>query len=112
MEAASRVRTALETAPASALGAVADSVAEVIAACAELSAWLGASPAPRGLEDAHAELGAALGVLRNAAFAFRSIDEVEGEQREVRTRICASMLEQWEHHIEAFSALTRGDIMG
>jgi hypothetical protein len=69
-----------------------DLATELIAVCADLSKWPGSSPAAKDFRKAHAELGTAIGVFRNAALVFRSMDEVEGVQREARTRACPSLL--------------------
>ena len=75
----------------------------VVSACSTLSGWLGSSHAPRGLGKAGAELGAAAGVYRNAAVAFRSLADVDGDQRQARSVACAKLLEQGDRHIETFA---------
>jgi hypothetical protein len=77
---------------------------QVVSACGELSSWLRSSHAPRGLAKAGGELGAAAGVYRNAAVAFRSLAEAEGMQRQARSNACATLLEQGDHHVEVFVA--------
>lgn len=76
--------------------------AHVVSACGELSAWLRSSHAPRGLAKAGGELGAAAGVYRNAAVAFKSLADVDGDQRQARSNACATLLEQGDHHVETF----------
>ena len=49
-------------------------------------------------------MGAAAGVYRNAAVAFKSLADVEGVQRKARSRACATLLEQGDHHVELFVA--------
>jgi hypothetical protein len=78
--------------------------AQVISACASLSGWLRSSHAPRGFAKAGGELGAAAGVYRNAAVAFRSLADVDGDQRHSRSSACATLLEQGDHHVEIFVA--------
>ena len=53
------------------------------------------------------ELGAAGGVYRNAAVAFKSLAEVEGGQRQARSRACATLLGQGDHHVEILRSLSR-----
>jgi hypothetical protein len=77
---------------------------QVVSACGELSSWLRSSHAPRGLAKAGGELGAAAGVYRNAAVAFRSLPDAEGMQRQARSNACATLLEQGDHHVEVFVA--------
>ena len=74
-----------------------------LSASAALTDWLSRSRAPRGLGTAEAELGASAGVYRNAAFAFRSLTDAEVEQRRARSIVCVTMLEQGDHHVEAFT---------
>jgi hypothetical protein len=77
---------------------------QVVSACGELSSWLRSSHAPRGFAKAGGELGAAAGVYRNAAVAFRSLTDVDGAQRQARSNACATLLEQGDHHVDAFVA--------
>jgi hypothetical protein len=77
---------------------------QVVSACGELSSWLRSSHAPRGFAKAGGELGAAAGVYRNAAVAYRSLADVEGSQREARSNACSSLLEQGDHHVDSFVA--------
>ena len=77
---------------------------QVVSACASLSGWLSSSHPPRGFAKAGGELGAAAGVYRNAAVAFRSLADVDGDQRQVRSNACATLLEQGDHHVETFVA--------
>jgi hypothetical protein len=77
---------------------------EVVSACASLSGWLRSSHPPRGFAKAGGELGAAAGVYRNAAAAFRSLAAVDGDQRQARSTACATLLEQGDHHVEIFVA--------
>jgi hypothetical protein len=74
---------------------------QVVSACSSLSVWLNSSHPPRGFAKAGGELGAAAGVYRNAAVAFRSLVDVEGDRR-VRSTACATLLEQGDHHVESF----------
>lgn len=76
----------------------------VVSACGKLSGWLRSSHAPRGLAKAGGELGAAAGVYRNAAVAFRSLTDVDGDQRQARSNACATLLEQGDHHVDVFVA--------
>jgi hypothetical protein len=85
---------------------------QVVSACGELSSWLRSSHAPRGFSKAGGELGAAAGVYRNAAVAFRSLADVDGGQRLARSKACATLLEQGDHHVDSFVAAVakkRGD---
>ena len=76
---------------------------QVVSACASLSGWLSSSHPPRGLAKAGGELGAAAGVYRNAAVAFRSLADVDGDQRHARSTKCVMLLEQGDHHVETFA---------
>jgi hypothetical protein len=78
--------------------------AQVVSACGSLSGWLSSLHAPRGFAKAGGELGAAAGVYRNAAVAFRSLADVGGDQRQARSTACATLLEQGDHHVEIFVA--------
>jgi len=75
---------------------------ELITACGSLSGWLSSSRAPRGFGKAEGQLGAAAGVYRNAAVAFRSLADADTDQRQVRSNACATLLEQGDHHVETF----------
>jgi len=75
-----------------------------VSACSNLTDWLRSGHAPRGFGKAGGELGAAAGVYRNAAVAFKSLDDVDGDQREARSNACATLLEQGDHHVEIFVA--------
>jgi hypothetical protein len=77
---------------------------QVVAACSSLIGWLRSSHAPRGFAKAGGELGAAAGVYRNAAVAFKSLVDVDGDQREARSNACATLLEQGDHHVDVFLA--------
>jgi hypothetical protein len=77
---------------------------QVVSACGELSSWLRSSHAPRGFAKAGGELGAAAGVYRNAAVAFKSLADADGDQREARANACATLLEQGDDHVEIFAA--------
>jgi hypothetical protein len=92
--------TELET-PVEADEAVAS---QVVSACGSLSGWLRSSHPPRGFAKAGGELGAAAGVYRNAAVAFRSLADVDGDQRQARSNKCAVLLEQGDHHVDLFVA--------
>ena len=76
----------------------------VVSACSNLNDWLRSGHAPRGFAKAGGELGAAAGVYRNAAVAFKSLADVDGDQREARSNACATLLEQGDHHVEIFVA--------
>ena len=76
----------------------------VVSACSNLNGWLRSSHPPRGFAKAGGELGAAAGVYRNAAVAFRSLADVDGDQRQARSNACATLLEQGDHHVEIFVA--------
>ena len=76
----------------------------VVSACGNLTDWLRSRHAPRGFAKAGGELGAAAGVYRNAAVAFKSLTDVGGDQREARANACATLLEQGDHHVEIFVA--------
>jgi hypothetical protein len=78
----------------------------VVSACSDLNDWLrsGRGHAPRGFAKAGGELGAAAGVYRNAAVAFKSLADVNGDQRAARSNACATLLEQGDHHVEIFVA--------
>ena len=84
----------------------ADGVAasQVVSACNNLSGWLRSGHAPRGFAKAGGELGAAAGVYRNAAIAFKSLADVDGDQRKARSNSCATLLEQADDHVEIFVA--------
>ena len=77
---------------------------QVVSACGSLSGWLRSSHAPRGFAKAGGELGAAAGVYRNAAVAFRSLADVNGDQRQARSTACAKLLEQGDRHVETFAS--------
>ena len=78
--------------------------AHVVSACSEHNDWLRREHPPRGFAKAGGELGAAAGVYRNAAVTFKSLADVDGEQREARLKVCATLLEQGDHHVETFVA--------
>ena len=102
-EAVESLRKAFEADPELSPAAAAAITTAVVSASAALTDWLSRSRAPRGLGKAEAELGASAGVYRNAAFAFRSLTDAEVEQRQARSIACATMLEQGDHHVEAFT---------
>lgn len=77
---------------------------ELVAACGSLSGWLGSTRVPRGLAKAEGELGAAAGVYLNAAIVFRNLKDAEGNQRHARSDACAMLMEQGDHHVDAFVA--------
>lgn len=77
---------------------------QVVSACSNLSEWLRSGHPPRGFAKAGGQLGAAAGVYRNAAVAFKSLADVDGDQRKTRSRACATLLEQGDHHVEIFVA--------
>ena len=74
----------------------------VVSACGNLNDWLRLGHPPRGFARAGGELGAAAGVYRNAAVAFKSLTDVDGDQREARSKACVTLLEQGDHHVEIF----------
>jgi hypothetical protein len=74
----------------------------VVSACSNLNDWLRSGHPPRGFAKAGGQLGAAAGVYRNAAVAFKSLADVGGDQREARSKACATLLEQGDHHVEIF----------
>jgi hypothetical protein len=76
----------------------------VVSACGKLSDWLRGLHPPRGLAKAAGELGAAAGVYRNAAVAFKSLADVDGDQRQARSNKCGSLLDQGDHHVDLFVA--------
>jgi hypothetical protein len=78
---------------------------QVVSACGSMSGWLRSSHVPRGFAKAGGELGAAAGVYRNAAVAFKSLADVDGDQREARSNACATLLEQGDHHVDVFLAV-------
>jgi hypothetical protein len=84
--------------------------ADVVAAAAALTQWLGACRAPRGLGKAEAELAAIAGVYRNAAIAYGSLSDADPEQRSARLAACARLLQQGDHHVEIFVARLRAKL--
>lgn len=104
VDAVGALRKAFEAAPGGGQPAV-DPSDRVLEACAVVSGWLNGNKAPKGLGRAEGELGAVSGVYRNAAFAFRSLDEAGTDARRARLASCAAMLDQGDHHVEAFRAL-------
>lgn len=76
---------------------------EVVIACGSLAGWLSSARAPRGFGKAEGELGAAAGVYRNAAVAFRSLEDADGDQRRARSNACLALLEQGDHHVDIFA---------
>jgi hypothetical protein len=76
----------------------------VVSACSNLNDWLRGGHAPRGFAKAGGELGAAAGVYRNAAVAFKSLADADGDQRKARANACATLLEQGDDHVETFVA--------
>ena len=76
----------------------------LLATCDDLHQWLQNSPAPDDYREAHAELGAAIGVFRNAAFAFRSLPGAAPDRLAARSQGCELMLDQGNEHIQAFTA--------
>ena len=76
---------------------------QVVSACTNLNEWLRSGHAPRGFAKAGGELGAAAGVYRNAAVAFKSLRDVDGEARG-QSYACATLLEQGDHHVQTFVA--------
>ena len=77
---------------------------QVVSACSNLNDWLRSGHPPRGFAKAAGELGAAAGVYRNAAVAFKSLADVDGDQRQARANACAALLDQGDLHIETFAA--------
>jgi len=89
-----------------------DAASELVSACSDIAQWLHGLPAPAGLERAEAEIGAAAGVLRNAAFAFRSLAQGVSDRFMARCEACQAMLAQGDLHVEAFMAMISDDITG
>jgi hypothetical protein len=105
--AAEHLRLAFDPDTGAATVVALDPASHLVAACDGLLEWLAGAPAPDGRNDAEAELRATAGVLRNAAFAFRSLADADPSQLSARTEACAAMLEQGAHHVDAFRRLTR-----
>lgn len=104
VDAVGNLRAAFETAPTE--GQPHEETSDrVLEACAALAGWLTGNKAPRGLGKAEGELGAVGGVYRNAAFAFRGLEEGGAEARAPRVAACATMLDQGDHHVEVFRNL-------
>ena len=103
--AARSLRDAFETAAETSAAPGTDPASLVVDSCAALASWLAGAPAPRGVGKAAAELGAAAGVYRNAAVAYRSLADTDTEAREARQAACAAMLDQGDLHIEVSAAL-------
>jgi hypothetical protein len=110
LDAASRLRTAVEAGIEWLPGTLPDPAAELVAACAELSTWLDVVRTPRGFGRAHAEIKAACGVLRNAAFVFRSLVDTKSDLYEARLHACQSMLKQGDEHVRGFLAKTESAV--
>jgi hypothetical protein len=111
-EAVEALRKVFETDPQSPVTTSAVVASNVVSAASTLTSWLRESRAPKALGVAEAELGAAAGVFRNAAFAFRSLAEAGVEHRPARSTACATMLEQGDHHVEAFTRAIAKEIGG
>lgn len=103
-QAVDRLREAFETELETPVEADEAVPSQVVSACGSLSGWLRSSHPPRGFAKAGGELGAAAGVYRNAAVAFRSLADVDGDQRQARSNKCAVLLEQGDHHVDLFVA--------
>jgi|SRR5579862_4701919 len=103
--AARSLRDAFETEEVPSAAPDTDPASVVLDACAALASWLAVAPAPRGVGKAAAELGAAAGVYRNAAVAYRSLADTEAEAREARQAACAAMLDQGDLHMQVSAAL-------
>lgn len=80
--------------------------------CAAVLRWLDDNPAPRGLHRAAAELRAAASVLRNAAFARRSLTDRASPGFEAREAAMRALLTQGDDHIRNFMTMTttRNDV--
>lgn len=104
VDAVGALRTAFEAAPTEP-DPPGDPSERVLEACAALAGWLTGHKAPRGLGRAEGELGAVGGVYRNAAFAFRGLDEIGVDAQPSRVAACATMLDQGDHHVEVFRHL-------
>jgi hypothetical protein len=104
-EAVERLRKVFETGPETPSETYEAVASQAVSACSSLRGWLNSSHPPRGFAKAGGELGAAAGVYRNAAVAFRSLADVEGDHRVARTTACATLLEQGDHHVETFVAV-------
>jgi hypothetical protein len=104
MQAVDNLRGAFQADPARCSEADEAVAADVLSACSNLRDWLQSGHTPRGFARAGGELGAAGGVYRNAAVAFKSLAHVHGDQRHARSHACATLLEQGDHHVEVFVA--------
>jgi hypothetical protein len=104
--AAFRVRAGLALDSSASSASTLDLASKLLTACSNLLTWLGDSPAQSGHELAETELFAAVGVFKNVAFVYRSLDGAEPGRRDARAEACKSMLAQGEYHVETFLALT------
>lgn len=104
MEAASRLQVTLDTGvdPASWRWRAIDPGSAVVASCSDVLAWLRAWPPPDGAERADAELRAAIGVFRNAAFVYRELVKANASREDALTETCRSMLLRGGEHARAF----------
>jgi hypothetical protein len=97
-----RLRKAFNIAREMPSEASAEVASEVMTGCDSLGDWLKNTRVPRGLGKAEGELGAAVGVYRNAAIVYRNLGNVDGYQRSARLNACAMLLEQGDYHVETF----------
>lgn len=74
----------------------------VVAACGVVADWLAANPPPPHARWSEAELAAAVGVYRNAAFACRRLVEADPRRRILRSEAGLSLLHQGDEHIARF----------
>jgi len=84
-------------------GAPAESL---LAECAVVLRWLDDNPPPRDLRRAAAELRAAASVLRNAAFARRSLSDPDAPGHGARAAAMGALLAQGDDHIRRFMTMT------
>jgi hypothetical protein len=104
-EAVGLLRKAFEVTTEEELEPTDDPSERIVAACNALASWLAESKAPKGLGKAEGELAAVAGVYRNAAYAFRNVADADDEARTARMAAGATMLQQGDHHVEAFGAI-------
>ena len=83
-----------------------DPVESLLIDCAAVLRWLEDNPPPRGLRRAGAELRAAAGVLRNAAFARRSLADPTDQGYRARAAAMRGLLAQGADHIANVMTMT------
>ena len=84
-----------------------DPASHLVAACDALLEWLADAPAPNGRGDAEAELRALAGCCATLPTRFAAWPTPSPGQLPARTEACAAMLEQGQHHVDAFRRLAR-----